>query len=164
MNCEFHPPPAAILLAAGASSRMGTPKALLPTSDNLPLAARQLLTLHDAGYSPLLLVTGRHDPEIRAALSSLSSLPSFSSLPITFIYNPDWPQGRLTSVHAALRALQGELEGRDHAPVRAAEVHGVAVDARVWLDRRQEGEPPPFRGLAFGLCFRGRCGLRAYDY
>ena len=75
---------------------MGTPKALLPTSDNLPLAARQLLTLHDAGYSPLLLVTGRHDPEIRAALSSLQSL---SSLPLTFIYNPDWPQGQIGRAH-----------------------------------------------------------------
>lgn len=94
--------PAAILLAAGASSRMGTPKALLPTADDIPLAARQLLTLHHAGYAPLLLVTGRHDAEIRAALTSL---PSLSALPVTFLYNSDWPQGRLTSVQAALRAL-----------------------------------------------------------
>ena len=66
--------------------------------------------------------------------------------------------------HAPIRAFKGKLQGHDHAPVRAAEVHNVAVDARVWLDRWQERQPSPFGGLAFGPCFCGRCGLRAYDY
>ena len=42
--------PAGIVLAAGASRRMGTPKALLPTPSGLPLAAHQAARLRAAGW------------------------------------------------------------------------------------------------------------------
>ena len=48
--------------------------------------------------------------------------------------------------HAPFRAFKGKLQGRDHAPVRATQVHYVAVDARVGLDRGQERQSPPFGG------------------
>ena len=62
---------------------------------------------------------------------------------------------------AVLHALERELEGRDHAPVRTAEVDDVAVDARAGLDRGQEGEAPPLGGGRLGV--RGRHGRQQHE-
>ncbi|MBQ9343980.1 MAG: nucleotidyltransferase family protein [Kiritimatiellae bacterium] len=115
-------PVAAILLAAGASSRMGTPKALLPTTDGLPLAARQLLLLHEAGFSPLILVAGKHHDRIRDALAGL---PSLHDTPFRLIDNQAWPTGRLSSVQAGLRALSASTPAALLLPVDAA---GIRLD------------------------------------
>ena len=45
---------AAVLLAAGESTRMGEPKALLPWGGQ-PLIAHQVAALHEAGYAPLVV-------------------------------------------------------------------------------------------------------------
>ena len=58
-------------------------------------------------------------------------------------------------------ALERELQGHDHAPVRAAEVDDVAVDARVGLDRGQEREASPLGGGRLGV--RGRHGRQQHE-
>ena len=54
----------AIVLAAGQSRRMGTAK-LAMAVDGVPMLARTLATVREAGL-PLLLVTGGHEEAVRA--------------------------------------------------------------------------------------------------
>src|SRR5690606_22119320 len=60
---------AAIVLAAGASSRMGRPKALLPWGDRT-LLEHELATLDEAGVTEVVVVIGRHAQQIRRALGA----------------------------------------------------------------------------------------------
>ena len=86
---------AGVLLAAGGSRRLGSPKQLL-TMDGVTLvehAARQLL---DAGCSPVLVVVGAHTDKIRDAVSMLS---------VICVENAHWERGMGTSIAAAVTAL-----------------------------------------------------------
>ncbi len=86
---------AAILLAAGASSRMGSPKALLPWRGTT-LAAWAVRELHAAGVEAVAVVLGGHAEAVRRALRDE---------PATLVFNARWAQGRATSLAAGARAL-----------------------------------------------------------
>ncbi len=94
-SCE---PIAGIILAAGASKRMGQPKLLLPWQGE-PLIRHVARTAIEAGLSPVLVVTGAHGEEIQAALNDLQ---------VQIIPNSDWEAGQSTSVRAGVGALPGE--------------------------------------------------------
>jgi len=49
-----------VILAAGASTRMGTPKALLATPSGRPFAASILRALLGAGVEHVVIVTGHY--------------------------------------------------------------------------------------------------------
>jgi molybdenum cofactor cytidylyltransferase len=92
---------AAILLAAGTSSRMGAGRHKLL----LPLAGRPLIvhTVEAALHSqarPLLIVLGHLADELRAALGAYGAHPAIET-----IVNPAYPEGMSTSLRAGLRAL-----------------------------------------------------------
>lgn len=88
----------AVVLAAGASTRMGRPKQLLP------LAGRTLLehVLHAAASSRLdeiVLVLGHRAAEIAAAIE----LPA--RRPTRVVINPDHGAGQSTSLRLGLRSI-----------------------------------------------------------
>lgn len=86
---------AAVVLAAGASRRLGRPKQLL-TRDGETLLHRTARLALASGAAPVLVVLGaRHE----AMLSALAGLDVEVSL------NPDWDQGLSSSLQAAARAL-----------------------------------------------------------
>jgi molybdenum cofactor cytidylyltransferase len=58
----------AIVLAAGDSTRMGSPKALLPDSDGRPFVARLVRTFLAASIADVVVVTGARHDEIAGAL------------------------------------------------------------------------------------------------
>ncbi|MBN1147518.1 MAG: putative selenium-dependent hydroxylase accessory protein YqeC [Anaerolineales bacterium] len=93
-----HEPVAGIILAAGASSRLGQAKQLLPWRDQ-PLVRHVARLALDAGLSPLVVVTGFADSQVRTALDDL---------PIEVVYNPYWKDGQSRSVQAGLGALPPE--------------------------------------------------------
>ena len=103
---------AAIILAAGRSSRMGRSKALLPHLDaKTTFVAHAVRELKAAGL-PVILVVGRHDDDaLRAAVVELQA---------EFVSNPDPDRGQLSSLIAG-------LEVADHT-YRAEAVVVLPVD------------------------------------
>jgi molybdenum cofactor cytidylyltransferase len=85
---------AAIVLAAGASSRYGgLPKATLDV-DGEPAVRRLVRISSEEGFVPLV-VAGAHTPAIRAAAGERA----------TVIDHPDWSLGRTSSLQAGLAAV-----------------------------------------------------------
>lgn len=89
---------AGIVLAAGRSSRMGRPKALLPLgSDGQTFLTRIVGTFREAGVEEILVVT--------AAGSELASTLVSDSFPFRLILNENPEFGQLSTFQVALRFL-----------------------------------------------------------
>ncbi|WP_213958515.1 MULTISPECIES: NTP transferase domain-containing protein [unclassified Variovorax] len=91
----------AVLLAAGAGSRLGgRPKALLELG-GVPLILRQLIALSGAGVDEVVVVLGHHAEAVEAAVRTF---------PITLVHNPDPDAGQPSSVRIGLQALSPRLD------------------------------------------------------
>jgi CTP:molybdopterin cytidylyltransferase MocA len=88
-------PPGAIVLAAGASSRMGRPKALLPLDEGDRFVERIHRTLLDAGLDPIVVVVR---PELEAPVRAL-----LSTTVVAVNRNPE--RGQLSSLLVGLESL-----------------------------------------------------------
>lgn len=89
----------AIVLAAGASSRMGQAKAALPlgtTGDTV--VSRVVTTLLAAGLPSVAVVAGAHIDAVRGAM------PAFEPRAL-LVEHPGWAQGQLSSLLAGLAAV-----------------------------------------------------------
>ena len=91
-------PAAGIVLAAGASRRMGKTKQLLEWQGK-PFVRRAAETALRSGLDPVIVVTGFESGEVEGALSGL---------PVKTVFNPDWAAGQSTSLAAGLRSLPEE--------------------------------------------------------
>ena len=87
---------AAILLAAGESTRMGQPKQLLDWKSQ-PLVTAQAETLLSSGCRPVVVVLGAHSGRVRPLL------PGRSDVQITT--NRNWREGRASSIRTGARAV-----------------------------------------------------------
>jgi molybdenum cofactor cytidylyltransferase len=84
-----------IILAAGSSQRMGSPKALLKIGEKTFLE-HIVEQLHSARILDLVLVLGAHAEEIQPTLSWFNG---------KIVINERWQEGQLTSIIAGLDAL-----------------------------------------------------------
>jgi molybdenum cofactor cytidylyltransferase len=91
---------AAIVLAAGGSTRMGEPKQLLPINGQ-PMVRRVVGAACAAGLDQVVVVLGAQAPAIE---------PALNGLPVDVVHNPSWAAGMSTSLQAGLTALQAEME------------------------------------------------------
>lgn len=87
--------PAAILLAAGESTRMGKPKPLLEW-DGAMLIEYQIAQLREAGCDPVIAVLGHRADEIR---------PLAERAGATVVINEGYAEGRATSLRAGADAI-----------------------------------------------------------
>ena len=119
----------AVILAAGDSSRMGRPKALLPTPAGPPVITSIVYTLAHAGLRDIVIVTGRdHDSVVEAVRRA--------DMPVAprFARNADASRGQLSSLWVGMdAAVTAGTEGLlvtlvDVPLVRSATVRAV-VDA-----------------------------------
>ncbi len=100
---------ALVLLAAGGSTRMGTPKQLLSYKGQ-PLIRHAAQTALDSGCDPVIVVLGCHIGEIRAALDGLN---------VVVVENTEWDSGMGTSIRAGISAA--EIMGCDGAILALAD-------------------------------------------
>ena len=91
----------AIVLAAGASTRFGTPKQLALLAGET-LLARAVRVAGAAGCAPVIAVVGAN-AELLSGDGSLAGA--------RLVVNPDWAEGMASSIRAGVRALAGEAEG-----------------------------------------------------
>ncbi len=86
-------PPRLVVLAAGASSRLGQPKALAQLPCGTPL--ERILTAWPDSSEPAIVVTGAHHSEISQALHDAHSQAQV-------LRNTHWDRGRTGSLQAAI--------------------------------------------------------------
>lgn len=121
----------AVVLAAGASTRMGANKLLLPVEGE-PMVHRTVRRVLDAGCDPVVVVTGHDAARVREVLAPVASL--------RFAESPD-PTGPTSgSLHAGLRALPDDV---DAALVMLADmVHITTPMVRALCDGARTDDAP----------------------
>ena len=123
----------AIVLAAGASSRMGQAKAALPlgtTGDTV--LSRVVTTLLAAGLPSVAVVAGAHIDAVRAAMPR-------SEPRARVVEHPGWAQGQLSSLLAGLAAVDDpQLEAIlvTLADVPLVRPESVAAIVHAWRQTR----------------------------
>jgi len=93
---------AALVLAAGRSTRMGAVNKLIAEIGGKPLvriAAEQALA---SRASPVIVVTGHEKEKVEAALAGL---------PVRFAHNPDYAEGLGSSLKAGIAAVPKDADG-----------------------------------------------------
>jgi CTP:molybdopterin cytidylyltransferase MocA len=131
-----------IILAAGESRRMGTPKALLEL-DGETFLDRLILTL-GGSCSSVIVVLGSEAQKIRAGLRSADQA--------TFVNNAEYQRGQLSSLQCGLAAVPAEADGVmftlvDHPGVLPSTVARIA---------RRFHERAPQESLVIPCCGRQR--------
>src|SRR5215213_6715109 len=91
---------AALILAAGASARMGRPKQLLDW-EGRPLVRAAAEVALAAQLDPLLIVIGSAQAQVAEALAGL---------PLRMIANPDYATGQSTSLRTGVAALDQDVD------------------------------------------------------
>jgi CTP:molybdopterin cytidylyltransferase MocA len=93
-----NPPPlrfGIVVLAAGASTRMGEPKQLLPFSGR-PLLVRAVEAALASSAWPVVVVLGAHAQQIR---------PLLARFPVLVAENPAWAEGMASSLRTGIATL-----------------------------------------------------------
>jgi len=86
----------AIILAAGASTRLGQPKQLVQYKSET-LIERAIRIAAESGATPVIVVLGANRDQISSAIDLERA---------TAIFNPHWEQGIASSIHAGLEAVE----------------------------------------------------------
>lgn len=130
MSADRGGPVAGVVLAAGASTRMGRNK-LFCELDGETLLRRAVRRAGEAGLDPVLVVVGH---EAERALSELAGLP-FRPVP-----NPDYARGVNSSVHAGIAAVPPKAAA---AMVILADMPFVTAEMIATLVERFHGSDAP---------------------
>lgn len=127
---------AGVVLAAGAGSRLGQPKALVRLGGEL-LLDRAVRTLRAAGCDPVVVVLGASAPEALASADDTAFEP---------VINPDWSTGMGSSLRAGLQAVTGRA---DAAILSVVDQPGMTVAT--------------VQRLLASWCADGRAAVATYD-
>lgn len=93
---DERPPPAGLVLAAGAGRRLGRPKALVEFRGE-PLVRRAVRLLRRGGCAPVCVVVGAHGDQAAAAVQDLD---------VGVVRNDDWRSGMGGSLRVGLAAVR----------------------------------------------------------
>lgn len=93
---------AAVVLAAGRSTRMGPANKLLQEVEGRPMVARVVDAALASSARPVVVVTGHQAEAVRAALAGRD---------VTFVHNPDFATGLASSLRQGLGALPADCDG-----------------------------------------------------
>jgi len=98
------PPIAGLLLAAGAGSRHGSPKALRLGADGEPWLLRAIDALRQGGCSPVIVVLGARGDEAERLLAGRPDGSSACPGDLVVVHAVDWAEGLSASLRAGLAA------------------------------------------------------------
>jgi molybdenum cofactor cytidylyltransferase len=139
---------AAVVLAAGASRRMGQLKQALPVGRHgVPMLRRAAQVASNAGITQVVVVLGCHAEALAPLLDGLA---------VERVVNPVWDQGLSTSVRAGLEALRPEIDtalflpvdqpGLTSAMLKALVARHILTEAPIVVPRHagQRGTPVLF--------------------
>jgi molybdenum cofactor cytidylyltransferase len=93
---------AAVVLAAGRSTRMGAINKLIAEIGGKPLVRIAVEQALASRGKPVIVVTGHEREKVEAALAGL---------PVRFVHNPDYAEGLGTSLRAGIAAVPAEADG-----------------------------------------------------
>jgi molybdenum cofactor cytidylyltransferase len=93
---------AAVILAAGRSTRMGGPNKLLAEIGGRPLVRIAAEAALASRARPVIVVTGHQRDKVEAALEGLN---------VQRVHNPNFAEGLSTSVRAGLGAVPDDVDG-----------------------------------------------------
>jgi molybdenum cofactor cytidylyltransferase len=93
---------AAIVLAAGRSTRMGGPNKLLAEINGRPLVRIAVEQALASRARPVIVVTGHQRERVAAALAGLD---------VVVVHNPDFAHGLSTSLKAGIAAVPADADG-----------------------------------------------------
>jgi molybdenum cofactor cytidylyltransferase len=93
---------AAVVLAAGRSTRMGGPNKLLAEIRGRPLVRIVVEEALASHAKPVIVVVGHERGEVEKALGAL---------PVQIVHNPDFAQGLGTSLKAGIAAVPADADG-----------------------------------------------------
>lgn len=130
---------AAIVLAAGRSTRMGGPNKLLAPLAGRPLVRRAVEAACASRAAAVIVVTGHEAPAVRATLGGL---------PVRFVHSPDYAEGLSTSLAAGLDGLAGDIEAA------AVLLGDMPMVTSAMIDRLIEAHQPA-RGALIALSTSG---------
>jgi molybdenum cofactor cytidylyltransferase len=93
---------AALVMAAGRSSRMGAANKLLAEVDGEPMVRRAVMAAAASEAQPVIVVLGHDAHRVRTALRGCK---------VHFVDNPAYAEGMSTSLRQGLAALPAEVDG-----------------------------------------------------
>ncbi len=130
---------AAIVLAAGYSSRMGRFKPLLPLCGS-PVIAHGVAALRTAGVDPVTVVLGHRGDEVR---------PLLDRLRVRCVVNPEFDSGMYSSVVAGIRSLDPGVAACFVLPADMPAVRSgtIALIGRTYRRTGASIVYPVFRGV-----------------
>ena len=160
---------AAVILAAGRSSRMGRAKQV-EVVDGVPMVVRAVTTALACGADRVWVVTGAHATAVEAVLMPYCQ----QHLHLRLLHNAEWETGQASSVCCAIEALSPQIAAALFLPVDqpflpvallqaliAAWRQGALLAAPV-VDGQQRGAPAIFDRTLFPelLALAGDVGAR----
>lgn len=137
----------AVILAAGPSTRMGSPKQLLPV-EGRPMVVRAAEAALGSPAWPVVVVLGADKERVRRELARL---------PVLAVENPAWAEGIASSIRAGIATLRQFSRSLEAALVALCDqpAFSAAAVGRLLEARRETG-----RSIAAAR-YGGRCGAPA---
>jgi molybdenum cofactor cytidylyltransferase len=121
---------AAVVLAAGLSTRLAPANKLLVEIGGRPLICRAVEAALASEADPVLVIVGHEAGEIRQALAEM---------PVTFVDNPDYSQGLSTSIAAGIAALPDAVDGAVFILADMPKIDATHIDRLIAAFNPREG-------------------------
>lgn len=125
MSDARHTGVAGVVLAAGASRRLGQAKQLLTDEDGRAMVVRVAGQLREAGCEPVIVITGAAHDGVKEAVSRALESPD-----ATVVFNAAWPEGMASSIRCAVDWLNRHTDAADTDAVliAACDMPGVTSE------------------------------------